>query len=226
MLLHIEVGYPFYASDSGLDAVGIQIKVIQVIAKKLDGNACLGTRKHGIDTVTDRLTEFDIRSREGIELVTNLLHHLFLRAILKFVWRFDFTTVHPTRVFIQLGTTGLASYGLNLRNGEQKFFGTTTEFVGFFERYTRHRGNIDGQRTFVERWQERATQGEEAHQSTHKESTGSTQHNGLMIQCPKQGAFVMFLHPYGYECFLRESALLVAQEVATKHRSQGQGHNS
>ena len=35
----------------------------------------------------------------------------------------------------------------------------------------------------------------------------------------------MLLHPYRHERFLRQSLTLgVAQEIATKHRSQGQGH--
>jgi len=145
LLLYIEVGNTFHSGDSRLDAVGVEIQVVQVITKELDGNARLGTRKHGIDTVANRLTKFDVGTRKGIQLVTNFLHHFFLRAVLQFVRCFDFASVYPTRVFIQFGTTGLASHGLDFRNGEQEFFRTTTELVGFFERYAWHRGDVNGQ---------------------------------------------------------------------------------
>ena len=62
LLFHIQVGYTFHIADSRLDAVGIHEHVVQIISKEFDGNARLGTRKHGVDTVANRLTQFDIGS--------------------------------------------------------------------------------------------------------------------------------------------------------------------
>ena len=36
----------------------------------------------------------------------------------------------------------------------------------------------------------------------------------------------MLLHPYSNECFLRQTTFLVAQQIATKYRSQRQGYKS
>jgi len=57
-------------------------------------------------------------------------------------------------MFVELGTSGLSTNGLDFRYGKKHLFGHSSDFVGFFKRYAWHCADVDGERTFVEWWQE------------------------------------------------------------------------
>ena len=71
-------------------------------------------------------------------------------------------------MFIQFGTSRLAGYGLYFGDGKQQLLGTVPHLVAFFQGNAWKRGDIDGERTFIERRQERAAQGEETAERYYK----------------------------------------------------------
>ena len=65
LLFHIQVGNTLHATDSILYLITDGKHLVQIVTKQFDGNVGLGTRKHGIDTMADRLAYFDIRTGNG-----------------------------------------------------------------------------------------------------------------------------------------------------------------
>ena len=78
-------------------------------------------------------------------------------------------------MLVEFGAPGFACRVFHLRNLKQNFFGTPTDAVCFFKRRAGQSTEIDGERTFVERRKEGATE-------TKPEDNGQQrQHNG---HCP------------------------------------------
>ena len=188
LLLHIEVGSSLDTLDGCLDAVAYAEHLVEVGTKHLDGYAGTGTREHGIDAVADGGTYLDIGAGQGTQLLTYLGHQLLLGAVGKDERSLDLGHVDTEGMLVKFGTTGLATDGLYLGNGEQQLLGTATYVVGLLQRYSRKRSHVDGKRPLIEGGQERAAQMEESHQSDDKEHHSRAQHHAMVGKGPREGA--------------------------------------
>jgi len=132
--------------------------------------------------VADGLAYLDIGSHKGTEFLADFGHNFTARPVFQFKGSLDFRSVDAQRVFVQFGAAGLARYSLDFGHGEQQLLGTAADGVALFQRDARQRGDVDGERPFVERGQERAAQGEEQTQCDGEEGDGTTQYGTLVLQ--------------------------------------------
>ena len=73
MLFHIQVGHAFHVADGRFDLVADLIHFVQVVAEQFDGDAGLRTAQHGIYTMADGLSYFDVRSRYDGQFTSHIL---------------------------------------------------------------------------------------------------------------------------------------------------------
>ena len=73
LLLHVQVGNAFHIFHRILDLVSKGEHPVQVVAEKLDSNACLRAAQHGVDAVADGLAYLDIGSRNDRELMAHFV---------------------------------------------------------------------------------------------------------------------------------------------------------
>ena len=161
LLLHVEVGNSRNVADSSLDLVAQREHLVQVVSEEFDGDICLRTGQHRVDTVADGLTDFDVCSGDRSEFLAHFGDEFATRAVFQFKRCLDFRNVYAERVFIQFGTSRFAGYGLYFGDCQQQFFGTMSHLVAFFQGYARQRTDIDGERAFIERRKEAAPERKE-----------------------------------------------------------------
>ena len=129
LLLHIQVGHTFHIRNCILDLITDRKHAVQIVTEQLDRNAGLRTAQHRINTVTDRLSDLNVGTRNHRQLLTYIGQHLGMRTVFQFKGRFDLGNVDSQGMFVQFRTTGLTRYGLNLRNRQQQFLGLTSDLV-------------------------------------------------------------------------------------------------
>ena len=78
LLLHVQVGNAFHIPYRILYLVTQREHLVQVVAEKFDGDACLRTTQHGIDTVTDGLPDFDVGSGQYRQLTAYVFQHFLV----------------------------------------------------------------------------------------------------------------------------------------------------
>ena len=225
-MLHVQVGHPVHIGNGVLDLVTEHEHLVEVGTEELDGDAGLRTAQHGVDTVTDRLPDFNVRPGDGAQLLTYFFQHLFTRAVTQFEGSFDFRHIHTEGMFVQFGTTGFTSDSLYLGDRKQQLLCLPSDLIAFFERYARQRADIDSERAFVEGWQEAVAQGKEEAQGYEEHGNGRTQDRLAVAQCPLKCDGIILAQPHGNETFLRQSLpLLASEQIAAQHRGQRQCHH-
>ena len=170
--------------------------------------------------MADRLTDFNIRSRNRPQLLAHLCHQFTARTVFQFKRSLYLRHIHAQRMLIQLGTPRFAGHRLYFRNRHQQLFRTLPHFITLFQWNTRQRTDINSKRTLIEGRKETASQRKENTQR-HKEQTA--QCHPLVCQHPSQRLPVNTFHPTRYKRFFQFLICLVAsQQIRTKHRSQRQ----
>ena len=104
----------------------------------------------------DGLTDLDVGTGEHREALAHVVEHFFMAAVFQLERGFYLAHVHTEGVLVELGTAGLACHGLYLGHLQQQSLGTCADRVALFERDAGQRGDIDGERAFVELGQEAA----------------------------------------------------------------------
>ena len=83
-------------------------------------------------------------------------------------------------MLVQFGTSGFAGHCLYLGDREQKFLGTVSHLIALFEWDARQRTDVDGEWTFIEWREERASQREEESQGNDEQPDGASQGQAFM----------------------------------------------
>ena len=118
--------------------------------------------------MADRLAYFHVCPYNGTQFFADFCHELAARAVFQLKRCLDLRDVYSQSVFVQLCTSRFTGHGLYFGDGEQQLLGTVPHLVAFFQGNAWKRGDIDGERTFIERRQERAAQGEETAECHYK----------------------------------------------------------
>ena len=119
LLFHIQVRHTGNIADSPFYLIAQREHLIQVIPEQLNRDIRLRPRQHSVDTMADRLTDFNIRSRNRTQLLAYLCHQFTARTVLQFKRGLYLRHIHAQRMLIQLGTPRLAGHRLYLRNRHQ-----------------------------------------------------------------------------------------------------------
>ena len=127
-------------------------------------------------------------------------------------------------MFVELCSSGLARYGLDLGHLQQQSLGTRTYRVALFERDAGQRGYVYGERAFVELGQKAASQTEEDAYGYGKQRCRAYNNLACVGENPQQCTLVIILKPYGKEGFLGHFAFALAEQVAAQHGGERQCH--
>ncbi len=147
-------------------------------------------------------------------------------SVVEYVWRFDFGDVDAKRVLVKFGASGLTSDRAHFGDREDDFLGFTSYAVALVERYARQRGNVDSERTLVERRQERASQREKQRDAHSKEDSDADEQcpdvPQTELDCPRIDAAQTACDPG----FATLGGILGActQKVITEYRSQRESY--
>ena len=87
-------------------------------------------------------------------------------------------------MLVELGTAGFACCGADFRHGEYDPFGQPAHTVALVECDAGQRGDIDGQRSFVEIGKEAAPEGEKQSQRDSKQPSDAPHHRPCVIEAP------------------------------------------
>ena len=132
----------------------------------------------------DGLAYLHCQSLQVAQPVADIGQEFVARTPVQHERRFEFRCVYAEGVFVEFGAAGLAGHGLYFRYFEEDFLYHPSHAVGLFERYARHRGDADGQRTFVEGRQEAAAEGAENDGGADEEGDHSRKHRLAVTECP------------------------------------------
>ena len=226
LLLHVQVRNALNVANCVLYPVTYGEHLVQVVAEKLYGNACLRSAEHCVNPVADRLAYFDISAHYCRQLVPHIVEQFRVRAVFQLERRFYLRHIHSQCVFVQLGASGFAGHGLDFGDRQEQFFCLASYLVGFFKRHARKRTDVYGKRTLVERRKEAVSQSKKHSYCCCKKSERTSEHTFLVFQRPEQAVTVMFLEPCGNESLFRDVAALyfVAQQIAAENGSKRQGY--
>ncbi len=199
LLLDVGIDDSVNILDYGVDVLAYCKKGVEVAAEHFYCNLRLCARKHGVDSVRYRLTYLHRHSRNFGESGAQVTGYFVAGASSAFknVWRLDFRSVCPERMFVEFGTSCLSANGYNLGSLEDDSLGLAPDFVALFKRYSRKCGHIDCERAFVERRQESATEGENQYACACEQNSGGAKQHLLVAQCTTEGGGVCFFKPHG-----------------------------
>ena len=225
-MLDVQVGDALNAGDLLPDAVGDREHAVQVVAEELDGDAGLRAAQHGVDAVADRLSDLDVGPYDGRELLPHVVEQLAVRAAVEFERCLDLRDIDAQGVLVELGAARLAGHGPDLGDREQQLLGLPSDAVRLLERDARQGADVDRERPLVERGQETPPEREEGAQCGEEEHGSGREHAPFVVECPEQGAAVVFFEPDGDERLLRNASVAPpAEQVAAQHGGERQGHD-
>ena len=95
LLFHFQIHQTGDSLNGFLDLVADRKHQVQVRTEQLDCDIRFRTGKHGVDTVRDRLSDFDIGATDGRQFLTDIIHYGIAATVFQGKRSFDFRHVHP-----------------------------------------------------------------------------------------------------------------------------------
>ena len=95
LLFHFQVHQTGDSLYSLLDLVTDHKHQIQVRTEQFDCNIRLRTGEHGVDTMRNRLSYFDVSSTDGRQFLTDIIHNRIAATVFQDKRSFDFRYVYP-----------------------------------------------------------------------------------------------------------------------------------
>ena len=171
----------------------------------------------------NRLAYFHIDTRYGIQLGPDFVHDFPLGTLAQFERRFDFRNIDTESMLVEFCAAGLAGYGLDFRHSHQQCLRVPADIVRLLQRHARESADVDGERAFVERREEAASEAEEHAKSDDKQSQDASQCDFFMPEHPFQRHAVPLLKPSHQRRVLAGLvAAFAAEKEAAEHRGQCQ----
>ena len=133
LLLHANVGDALDTAHRPLDLLSERIHTVEVFAEQFDGDIRLRAREHGVDAVRNGLPYLHVDAFYGGEAAAHVRQKFFAAAVGEYERRFELRRIDAERVFVELGTTGLAGDGFDFGDFEQNVFDQPSDFVGLIE---------------------------------------------------------------------------------------------
>ena len=133
LLFHIQIRHTGNITDRLFYLITQREHLVQIIPEQLNRDIRLRPGQHSVDTMADRLTDFNIRSRNRPQLLAHLCHQFTARTVFQLKRSLYLRHIHAQCMFIQLGTPRFAGYRLYFRNRHQQLFRTLPHFITLFQ---------------------------------------------------------------------------------------------
>ena len=116
LLLHIQIDDSVDCRNILLNLIAQHKHAVQIIAEKFNGNTCLSTRKHSVDTVRNGLSNLDIHPRNHRQFFAYIGNDLGMRTVSQYKGGFYLGGIYAQSMFIEFGTSRLPGDSLYLGN--------------------------------------------------------------------------------------------------------------